>query len=247
MVSKRLIAPASRVISMLMALTAQCLPDATPRDPTTLLLAGAALAPRGQCTLAGVSGSIASSGILSCVSLNNYQCGATLTFQTASQRNTLTAEITNLGTAFPACATPVANALTEINALTLPGSLLLNRAGGNTGPHVSSNYLASSVSTCDATGLNTAAFLAGASRLANQSEMDFLSTARGLVAIKDAAGTCRSQMGLQATDNAIAQSIVSNSVARFAVCDYGADDATRTDCPLSLQRTELQFSGITGW
>lgn len=231
----------------LLLLTVHCLPNARPQDPATLFITAAALSPRGHCMMAGLSGSVASSGVLSCAALTNYQCGSTLTFQVAAQRTALTTEITNLATAYPACSTAAANALTEINALTLPANLLLNRSGGTVGPHVTSNYSTTSVSSCDSIGLTSATFLAGASRLASQSEMEFLDTGRGLVAIKDAGGTCRTQMGLTASENSVAQGIVSNSTARFAVCDYGADDASKADCPAPLQRTELQFSGIAGW
>lgn len=228
-------------------LLSSCLTDPEPKDPTALVVTLIALAPRGQCVMAGLNNSTASSGLLGCASLNNYQCGSTLTFMSSGQRGSLTAEITGLGNLYGSCNVAVANALTEVNALTLPGNLLLNRMGGTAGPHVISNYSAFGVASCEAMGLSTAPFIGGASRMATEAEMSFLATARGLVALKDAVGTCRSQMGLTTTENSIAQSIISNSVARFAVCDYGADDATRADCPLALQRTELQFSGITGW
>ena len=223
-----------------------CIRTPRPQDYSTIATIYA-IASQTQCMYAGLSGSVAASGVLVCSTLAGTSCGSTLNFATSSARQSVTGDISAIGTTYPACATAVSNALTEINSLTIPAYHYMNRAGGTTGPHTTANFVGRNVTSCDSLGLNSSAYFQGATRLATASEMGFLSSARGLVAIKDAVGTCRTQMGLSASENTIAQAVMSNTVTRFAVCYYGAQDVTKTHCPVSLQSTDLMFSGISSW
>jgi len=228
-------------------LNASCLPGPQPQDFTNLLVASALLAPHGDCLYAGLNNSVANGGILACSSFNNRSCGQVLMFNQVSDRTPVTNQINTIGTTFSNCLVPASNALTELNSLSLPAYHYMHKAGGTTGAHLASNFHIETISGCGALGIVSSAYMGGASRIANSDEMSFLSSAQGLVAIKDAGGTCRSQMGLSTSQNQIAQDYLSNNISLFAECDYGTDDATKTHCPVSLQRNDLMFSGITTW
>ena len=207
----------------------------------------AVLAPRGQCLIAGLNDSVASGGMLACLPLDNYACTGTNTFSSSSDRTAVTDQINQIGVDYNLCLTPASNALTQINSLSLPASLYMNVVGGTTGPHNTTNYTAQPVASCASLGLVSSSFLGGASSLIGNAEMSFLSSARGLVAIQDTVGDCRNQMGLSTTENSIITGIQGSTAAYYASCDYGADDATRTDCPASLQNDSYMFSSISAW
>ncbi|MBW7858819.1 MAG: hypothetical protein H3C43_11130 [Leptonema sp. (in: Bacteria)] len=77
--------------------------------------------------------------------------------------------------------------------------------------------------------------------------MDFLASPRGLVAIQDISGKCRTALNLSNRQAQIAADIISGSLSRSAVCDFGADDTTIADCPDKLERSIFKFQGTTNW
>lgn len=235
------------VLVLCLPLCTACFPDPSVDDPLSGLAVAAVLtAPRGECLFAGRSGSVANSGILGCAPLNSAQCGSSLYFKTATERNAFASSISTIGSSISSCLTPASNALTRINSLSLPGFLYMNQAGGTVGPHSTGSFTATMVDSCAGIGLGSS-FIGSAGRVLSNSEITFLTTAKGLVALEDGAGTCRTDMGLTTAENTAAQNVISGSAARFATCDYGVDDATKADCPADLQKSEYMFSGIGAW
>ncbi len=233
---------------MFFLLPLSCISRPATLDLTSIVAAQIiASIPYGQCLFVGRSGTVANSGVLACSAFDNFNCSRTLFPNTSSARTQITTAINSVGQQYSNCLAAAGNALTEINSLTLPGYYYMNKAGGTTGPHTQSAYYASSLTDCASIGMNETSFLGGAQRLATSDELGFLSTASGLVALRDLGGSCRSQMGLTASQDALVSSVQNNQVARSASCDYGANDATKTDCPANLQNTNYMFSGITTW
>jgi len=203
--------------------------------------------PYGQCLFAGKSNTVANSGILACNAFTSLTCSRTLFPQNVSERNQITSGINALGVQYSNCLAPAGNALTEINSLNLPASYYMNKAGGTPGPHTQGIYYAGIVSDCGMIGLTDPSFLGGAQRIATSDELAFLSSPAGLIAEKDLAGTCQSQMGLSASQMTLITGIQSNSIARSTSCYYGAIDGTKTHCPASLQNANYMFNGISSW
>ena len=178
-----------------------------------------------DCLIAGFSQTVSSSGILICIRNYGDHCRGDLFFESAGARNSLISNINKISLQHPVCATAATNAIQQVNQLALPAQLLLYTSGGTAGPHRSSlNYAERRISSCKAVGMQTATFLGGATSLANESQMDFLAKAAGLVAIQDTVGSCRLSLGLNSWQTATITDLLAGSLTRTAICDFGSDD-----------------------
>ncbi|PKL31659.1 MAG: hypothetical protein CVV45_15165 [Spirochaetae bacterium HGW-Spirochaetae-10] len=201
-----------------------------------------------DCLIAGFSRTIGSSGILMCIRNYGDQCRGDLRFENTAARNSLISQINTISLQYPPCATAATNAIQQLNQLSLPAQLLMYASGGTVGPHRSSlNYAEQRVFSCESVGMQATTFLRGATDLADEGQMDFLATPRGLVAIQDTAGTCRPALGLTSSQSSTVAALLAGTLTRTAVCDYGADDGTLTDCPASLDHSDFRFTGISSW
>ncbi|EHQ06935.1 hypothetical protein [Leptonema illini] len=201
-----------------------------------------------DCLIAGVSRTIPSSGVLVCIRNYGDNCRGDLRFEGTTSRNALISQINAISSQHLACSTAATNAIQQINLLSLPAQLPLYTAGGTAGPHQSSvNYAVRRVASCESVGMQATTFLGGATALADEGQMDFLATPRGLVAIQDTVGTCRSALGLTPGQSSTVAALLAGTLTRTAICDYGSDDGTMTDCPASLDHSDFRFTGISSW
>lgn len=202
-----------------------------------------------DCLMAGLSQTISASGVLVCVRNYGDSCYPDLMLSDAGKRATLLAAIDSIYWNYsPACSTPATNATSDLNALSLPAHALMTMGGGTTGTHRSGlNFAMDRVDSCDGIGMQNPAFLGGAATLADEGQMSFLTSPAGLVAVQDSTGTCRSAMGLNASQASAVTGYRNGTLALVARCDYGVDDSSLTDCPASLRNSSYMFSGITTW
>lgn len=241
-----------KLLTLMLLLTTTCIPTphTEPNTPKWVVLYLIELENyRNQdCLIGGLSRTVNSSGILICVRNYGDHCRSDLKLNNISHRNILISKINSIALQYPNCSIAATNAIQQLNQLALPAHLLMYISGGTIGPHISSlNYAELRVGSCAAIGMQDNTFLGGAIVLANESQMDFLASPRGLVAIQDIGGTCRAALALTLDQSSTVASFLAGTLTRTAVCDYGADDGTLTDCPASLDHSDLRFSGISSW
>lgn len=222
-----------------------CIPEPADHSDESMAMAlqGTPILEQHACAVAGLN-YLPGGGVLACLSATGPVCeNAWLADEPA--RAQLLSAMDRIALTYPACAPAAALAKQDVNDLILPASHLLYSAGGTSGSHIpASSYALERIASCSQLGLDQEQYRTGGVPLADGAETAYLASAEGLVARADIGGSCRQALGSAALP---ATRFLQGSLSLAAMCDYGEDDLSLPDCPISANRSVFQFPGVNGW